>query len=153
MIDLLSLVQHHRVDPGPLVHVGNVQGDEVQRYYQAGFNDITVVESSVGRIRSLRTRFPGVDVREVTGEQPFRLDAPAHVIVVNMPGHELAVLEFAPWDTLSLIIVRTSASDNTSGPSSYDLVTEMVITRGFVEVGSWWYPGEGLDVAFVKVAN
>jgi hypothetical protein len=152
-----ALCRRHQVKSGPLVHVGNAQGREIPEYYEAGFTNITVVESAPDRVRALRTRFPGVDVQEVTGEVGFRLDAAcplAHVAVVNIPGHELAVLEFAPWDSLRLLIVVTSASDNSAGASSYDLLTEVATTRGFVEVDRWKRTADAdLDVAFVKLGS
>jgi len=153
MHELPVLVDRHRIKPGPLVHVGAAQDREIPAYYEAGFLDLTVVDSAAERVRVLRTRFPGVDVREVTGNEGFRLDttAPrAQAAVVNLPGHELAVLEFAPWDTLRLLIVRTSTTDNTNGASSYDLLTEAVTTRGFVEVEQWRRADQDLDVVFVK---
>ena len=156
MIDLIDLVQRHRVDPGPLVHVGSVKGSDIAAYYDAGYTDMTVIQSSAANVRTLRNWFPGVDAREVTGEQRFRLDAvspAAHTVVIGMPGHELAVLEFAPWDSMQLLVVSTTANDNAGGPSSYDLVVEAVTTRGFVEVGSWWNPHDGTDVAFIRVAD
>lgn len=156
MLGFSALCHQHRVEPGPLVHVGDAQGREIPGYYEAGFFDITVVESSNDRVRALRTRFPGVDVQEVTNEGGWRLDAvspAATVAVVNIPGHELAVLEFAPWDSLRLLIVNTSASDNSVGASSYDLVTEVATTRGFVEVDRWKRADTDLDVAFVKLGG
>ena len=153
MHDLTALTRRHRVKPGPLVHVGSAQGREIPAYYQAGFLDITVVDSASERVRALRTRFPGVDIREVTGSEGFRLDATApraQTAVVNLPGHELAVLAFAPWDSLRLLIVTTSAADNTNGASSYDLLTEAVTTRGFVEVEQWLRADQDIDVVFVK---
>lgn len=156
MFGFSALCHQHRVDPGPLVHVGDAQGREIPGYYEAGFFDITVVESSADRVRALRTRFPGVDVQEVTSGGGWRLDAvspAATVAVVNIPGHELAVLEFAPWDSLRLLIVNTSASDNSVGASSYDLVTEVATTRGFVEVDRWKRADTDLDVAFVKLGG
>lgn len=156
MLGFPALCHRHQVKPGPLVHVGGVQGRDVPGYYEAGFFDITVVESAPDRVRALRTRFPGVDVQEVTGEAGFRLDAvspAATVAVVNIPGHELAVLEFAPWDSLRLLIVNTSASDNLAGASSYDLLTEVATTRGFVEVDRWKRTDTDLDVAFVKLGG
>lgn len=156
MFGFSALCRRHQVTPGPLIHVGDAQGREIPGYYEAGFNDITVVESAPDRVRALRTRFPGVDVQEVTGEAGFRLDAAcpaARVAVVNIPGHELAVLEYAPWDSLRLLIVNTSASDNSSGASSYDLLTEIATTRGFVEVDRWKRADTDLDVAFVKLGR
>jgi hypothetical protein len=151
-----ALCHRHRIESGPLVHVGNAQGREIPGYYDAGFADITIVESAPDRVKALRTRFPGVDVQEVTGEAGFRLDAAcpfAAVAVVNIPGHELAVLEFAPWDSLRLLIVTTSASDNSAGASSYDLLTEITTTRGFVEIDRWKRTDTDLDVAFVKLGR
>lgn len=154
-----DLVDRHRVDPGRLVHVGSTVGlgpkDAVTAYYEAGYTDITVVDSDPRRIKALRTRFPGVDVVEVRSDRVFRLDATApdaHTAVVNMSGHELAVLQFAPWSSLRLLTVCTTAADNATGPSSYDLVTETVTTRGFVEVGTWPRLGSGsdIDVAFIR---
>ncbi len=155
MLRFPAVCRRHQVDPGPLIHVGSTQGQYIPSYYEAGFLDIKVIESAPERIRALRTRFPGVDVQEVTGEDGFRLDVvcpDARVAVVNVPGHELAVLEFAPWDTLQLVVVSTATADNTAGPSSYDLVTEVVTTRGFVEVDAV-KNGANLDVAFVKIVN
>lgn len=156
MLPFPALCQRHKVDPkGPLIHVGDAQGRNVPEYYEAGFYDIIVVAPGSDRARALRTRFPGVDVQEVT-EAGFRLDAAsptAQVAVVDVPGHELAVLEFAPWDSLRLLIVNTSASDNSAGASSCDLVTEMATTRGFVEVDRWKRTDTDLDVAFVKLGR
>lgn len=157
-----DLVRRHRVDPGHLVHVGSAQGREIAAYYDAGFTDITVVDSVPDSIRAVRTRFPGVDVKEVTGHDGFRLDAAipvASVVVVQMPGHELAILAHAPWDHLNLLVVGTTHSDSGVYASSYDLVTEAVTTRGFIEVDRWTRSnnrGNGfndLDVAYMKVAD
>lgn len=156
MYGISALCHQHRVESGPLVHVGSAQGREIPGYYDAGFSDITIVESAPDRVKALRTRFPGVDVQEVTGEAGFRLDVAcpfASVAVVNIPGHELAVLEHAPWDSLRLLIVTTSASDNSAGASSYDLLTEIATTRGFVEVDRWKRTDTDLDVAFVKLGR
>lgn len=156
MLEFPALCQRHQVGHGPLIHVGDAQGRDIPGYYEAGFYDITVVESVPDRVRALRTRFPGVFVQEVTGDQGFRLDVScpkAAVAVVNIPGHELAVLEFAPWESLRLLIVNTSASDNSAGASSYDLLTEVATTRGFVEVDRWKRTDSDLDVAFVKLGR
>lgn len=156
MLELSALVRRHRITPGPLVHVGAAQDREIPAYYEAEFFDITVVDSVPDRVRALRTRFPGVDVREVTDGEGLRLDAiapGAHAAAVNLPGHELAVLEFAPWDTLRLLIVRTTTADNANGANSYDLLTEVVTTRGFVEVDQWQRSGQDLDAVFVKSAD
>lgn len=160
MQDFPDLVRRHRVDPGHLVHVGNAQGREITAYYEAGFTNITVVDSAPERIRAVRTRFPGVEVREVTGHEGFRLDATtpdAKVAVVQIPGHELTVLTHAPWGSLDLLVVGTTHTDET--PSPYDLVTEAVTTKGFVEVDRWTRSnngrggGDDLDVVFMKVAD
>lgn len=156
MLGFPALCRRHQVGHGPLVHVGDAQGRDIPGYYEAGFYDITVVESVPDRVRALRTRFPGVLVQEVTGQTGFRLDAScpkAAVAIVNIPGHELAVLEFAPWESLRLLIVNTSASDNSAGASSYDLLTEVATTRGFVEVDRWKRTDSDLDVAFVKLGR
>lgn len=154
-----DLVRRHRVDPGALVHVGDADGEAIPAYYEAGFTDITVVDTDPERLRALRTRFPGVDAKQVTEFEldGFRLDAvtsKVQVLVVNMPGHELTVLASAPWDRLSLLVVETSAHLTVTHATAYDLVTEVVTTRGFVEVDRWTRSGEVSDlrVAFNKVS-
>lgn len=137
MHEFPELVRRHQVDPGPLVHVGAAQNREIPAYYEAGFFDITVVDSAPERTKEVRTRYPGVNVVELTGADGLRLDADilsAHVVVVNVPGHELTVLDTTPWADLALLIVATNAKDAINAASSYDLVTEAVTTRGFVEV-------------------
>ena len=144
-----DLVRRHNVTPGPLVHVGGLLGDEIEAYYEAGFYDITVVRigSDVAR-RHMRNRFPGVDVRDGVG-----LDATAPaVLIINTPGQELEALQFTPWDDLRLIVVETT--DNAASgltASQYDLVTEAITTRGFVEVDRWTRSDVGgLRVAFMS---
>lgn len=149
-----DLIDRHRVDPGRLVHVGSTEGDAVRSYYQAGYFDIRVVDSDPEHIKALHTRYPGVAT--INAQGPFRLDAiapNAHTVVVNTPGRELAVIQFLPWSDLRLLVVGTTAADNVNGPSSYDLVTETVTTRGFVEVDRWDRGGGGsdLDVAFMRL--
>lgn len=148
MHEFPELVRRHRVDPGPLMHVGAAQAREIPTYYEAGFFDITVVESDHERAKALRTRFPGVNVVEDTG-----LDAPVRAVTVNVPGRELEVLDLIPWASLTLLTVATTAKDGANAASSYDLVTEAVTTRGFVEVDRWTrHPAEGADtfVAYLR---
>lgn len=148
MNELPELIRRHQVDPGPLVHVG--AAPDVPAYYQAGYSDITVVDSAPERVRALRTRFPGVNVVEVTGAEDFRPGAgvfSAHTVVINTPGHELAVLGQTLWNNLVLLIVATNLKDADNAASPYDLVTEVVTTRGFVEVDRWTrHPADGADV-------
>jgi len=144
-----ELVRRHRVDPGPLVHVGGLQDRAIPAFYEAGFFDITVVDSDPERVRALRTRFPGVDFSTEGAE---RIDA-ASVLVINTPGYELDLLSFVPWGNLTLLIVATNTKDGDSAVSSYDLVTELVTTRGFIEVDRWTrepYDGADTNVAFLR---
>lgn len=152
--ELADLVRRHRVDPGRLVHVGTVTGREIPAYYDAGYVDITVVCADQRQIRAVRTRFPGVDAVE-TRDELASTSLGAHTFVVNVPGHELALMQFTPWTSSQLLIVATSTADTENGPSSCDLVTETVTTRGFVEVDRWERSGGGgaVDVAFLKVAD
>ena len=150
MNEFPELIRRHQVDPGPLVHVGAAQRHEIPAYYEAGFSDITVIDSAPERVKSLRTRFPGVFIVEMTGNETLRLDARARVVTVNVPGHELAVLDALPWDNLTLLTVATTAKDGADAASSYDLVTEAVTTRGFVEVDRWTrHPHDAADVNVV----
>jgi hypothetical protein len=153
-----DLVRRHRVDPGRLVHVGETQDRAIPTYYDAGYFDITIVESDPQRVRAVRTRFPGVSVIDTSVGEYRRLDAvadDAHTLVINDSGHELKLLTEAPWASLELLIVATDDTPPVDGPSPYDLVTEAVTTRGFVEVDSWPRRGggAGLDVAFMKIAD
>lgn len=156
MHEFPELIRRHQVDPGPLLHVGAAQDRQIPAYYEAGFSDMTIVDSAPERIREVRTRFPGVNVLEVTGSNDFRPGAgafSAHTVVINTPGHELAVLDTALWADLTLLIVATNTQDATNAASSYDLVTEAVTTRGFVEVDRWTRdPRSGADtiVAFLR---
>lgn len=156
MQEFPELTHRHQVDPGPLVHVGAAQDHQIPAYYEAGYFDITIVDSAPERIREVRTRFPGVNVVEVTGHDDFRPGAgvfSAHTVVVNVPGHELAVLNGTLWNNLALLIVATNAKDAVNAASSYDLVTEAVTTRGFVEVDRWTRdPRSGADtiVAYLR---
>lgn len=156
MLGFATLVRRHRVDPGPLVHVGNIRSQQIPAYYEAGFYDITVVESIPEQVRMLRTRFPGVDVQEVTGNKGFRLDATApaaSVVVIDVFGHELDILEHAPWDGLRLLVVGTTTTSD-SGASPCDLVIEAVTTRGFVEVDRQARSADqGVYVVFAKIAE
>lgn len=156
MREFPELIRRHQVDPGPMVHVGAAQGHEIPAYYEAGFFDITVIDSAPERVKSVRTRFPGVDVIEMTSADDFRPGAgvfSSPVVVVNMPGHELAILDTVIWGDLALLIVATNAKDASNAASPYDLVTEAVTTRGFVEVDRWIRdPRSGADtvVAFLR---
>lgn len=145
MHEFPELIRRHQVDPGPLVHVGAAQAREIPAYYEAGFFDITVVDPDPERAKALRTRFPGVNVVE-----DLRLDAPVHAVTVNEPGRELDVLDTLPWASLTLLIVATTSKDGANAASSYDLVTEAVTTRGFVEVDRWTRHPVDLHVAFIR---
>lgn len=161
IINVSDLIARHLVDLGHVVHVGAVEGPEIAAYYEAGFSHITVVDADPERVRSIRTRYPGVDVvqavctpAEARGNDDVevrRLDAiapEAKIVTINSPGNERAILAHAPWDSLKLAIVGTCTADD---PSPYDLVTEIATTRGFVEVDRWTrsYPTL-LDVAYMK---
>lgn len=154
-----DLIARHRVDPGHLVHIGAHGGQAVPFYYEAGFNQITMLVSGSNRATVLRTRFPGVDVRcvPIFGEGSDRLDAlfpRARVMIVSEPGGELAILASVPWDSVDLLIISTSIIKITDFASPYDLVTEAVTTRGFVEVDRWTREHTGsLDVIFMKGAR
>lgn len=156
MHEFPELIRRHQVDPGPMVHVGAAQGHEISAYYEAGFFDITVVDSAPERVKSVRTRFPGVDVVAVETSDDFRPGAgifSAKFVVINTPGHELNVLNTVIWGDLALLIVATNAKDASNAASPYDLVTEAVTTRGFVEVDRWTRdPRSGADtvVAFLR---
>jgi len=143
-----DLIERHRLTPGRLVHIGSTEALSVPDYYEAGYTDITVIDADPERIKSVRTRFPGVNAVE-TQDELASVGSNAHTFVINTPGHELALTQFIPWDSLQLLIVRTTAADNANGPSSYDLVTETAATRGFTEVDRW-ARGADLDVAFLK---
>lgn len=144
----VDLIERHKLTPGRLVHVGSTEPESIPDYYEARYFDITVIDADPERIKSVRTRFPGVNAVETTDElASLRLDA--HTVVINTPGHELALMQFIPWDSIELLIVRTSAADNANGPSSYDLVTETATVRGFVEVDQRG-GGADLEVAFLK---
>ena len=156
MHEFPELIRRHQVDPGRLVHVGAAQGREIPAYYEAGFFDITIVDAAPERVREVRTRFPGVNVVEVTSATDFRPGAgvfSAHTVVINTPGHELAVLDGPLWNDLVILIVATNAKDTGNAASPYDLVTEAVTTRGFVEVDRWTRdPRSGADtiVAYLR---
>lgn len=148
MHEFPELIRRHQVDPGPLAHVGAAQAREIPAYYEAGFSDITVVETDPERAKALRTRFPGVNVVE-----DLALDAQVQAVTVNEPGRELEILDLIPWASLTLLTVATTAKDGADAASSYDLVTEVVTTRGFVEVDRWTrHPEDGADinVAFIR---
>lgn len=132
-----DLISRHRVDPGHLVHVGVIRDQEVSYYYEAGFSHITVAYPDPMVAKVIRTRFPGVDVNM---DEERRLDAiapDARVLVVRTPGNEVSTLLAAPWSFLDLIIVETCTAIGDDPASTYDLVTEIVTTRGFVEVERW----------------
>ena len=157
-----GLIARHRVDPGHLVHAGVRGREAVPFYHEAGYTRITVIEPAPGEAWVLRSQFPSVDVIQgscspAKDNHALRLDAAApraHAVVVNDPGSELAVLAGVPWDTLDLLIVNTSTSDVTEFASAYDLVTEVVTTRGFVEVDRWTRDTDGtLDAVFMKGAR
>ena len=156
----LDLVTRHQVDPGHLVHVGTVNGPEISAYRLAGFDHVTVVNADPDQARALQGRFPWVDAQrmvctlaETRGDDTIevrRLDAiapSANVAVINSLGHERAILASAPWDSLDLLIVGTCTANE---PSMYDLVTEIVTTRGFVEVDRWTRDASNHDVAYIK---
>jgi len=78
------------------------------------------------------TRTVGVALRRLDAIAPD-----AQVAVIDAQGHELEVLSAAPWDSLQMVIVETCTVDDPTVASSYDLVTEAVTTKGFVEVDRW----------------
>lgn len=148
-----TLVQRHQVDPGPLVHVGSAQHREIPTYYGAGFLDITVVDSDPQRVKNVRTRFPGVNVVEMEDLRPGAGIFSAHTVVINAPGHELGILDEALWNNLHMLIVATDIKGSGNAASPYDLLTEAVTTRGFVEVDRWTrVPSDsaGLYVAYLR---
>lgn len=53
-----TLVKRHRVAPGPLVHVGAHEGQEMPFYREAGFTDVTLVEPIPELAAKLRDEFP-----------------------------------------------------------------------------------------------
>lgn len=168
-----ELVRRHSLHPGRLVHVGARDGHEVFAYDQAGFADLVLIEPAPERVLRLRRRFPGARVIQAACSDRegradlmtqsngplrdvalMRLDVAAplsRAAVVDTPGHERAVLAAAPWLTLDVVIVRTTARrGEATGVSPYDLVTEIVTTKGFVEVDRWTRPDSGdVDVVFI----
>lgn len=159
-ISISDLIARHLVDLGHIVHVGAVEGPEIAAYYEAGFYRITVVDADPDRVRSIRTRYPGVEVEqavcspaETRGNDEIkvrRLDAiapSAKIVVINSPGHGRAILATAPWSSIELVIVGTCTTDE---PSEYDLMTEAVTTRGYVEVDRWTRNASTQDVAYLK---
>lgn len=141
---LADLIERHRLTPGRLVHVGQVGADTIPGYYDAGFIDITVFYADREHIKQVRTRFPGVNAVDNLVDTAL----PAQTYVIDVPGHELALVQLIPAE-VELLIVRTAVDDNSTGPSSYDLLTEAATTRGFVEVGQWG-GGADLGVAYLK---
>lgn len=157
-----GLVARHRVDPGYLVHVGVCGREAVPFYHEAGYTHITVIEPAPDEAWALRHQFPGIEVIQgscapAKDNRALRLDAitpRAQTVVVNDPGSELAILAGAPWGAIDLLIVNTSTSDTTDFANAYDLVTEVVTTRGFVEVDRWTRDTDGaVDVVFMKGAR
>jgi FkbM family methyltransferase len=59
----------------------------------------------------------------------------AEAAVIDVQGHEMAVLAAAPWDTLRLVMVETlhGVEDATLSPP-YEQVAEFMAGRGFTEV-------------------
>ncbi len=147
MFDFPALVHLHRIRPGRLMHVGPVGLGTIPGYYEAGYSDITVFYADREHIKSVRTRFPGVNA---VSELPDT-SLPAQTCVIDMPGYELSLVQLIPAE-VELLAVSTSASDNTNGASSYDLLTEVTTTRGFVEIDRQKRAdGATIDVAFVNL--
>lgn len=70
-----------------------------------------------------------------------RLDAvcpDADVAVIDVQGHEMAVLAAAPWDTLRVVVVETLHGVDDPGLSPpYEAMVSYMAGRGFVEVRRW----------------
>lgn len=58
----------------------------------------------------------------------------ADAAVVDVQGHELAVLSAAPWATLRLVMVETCTVDDPTLSPLYDDVVAFMAARGFVEL-------------------
>jgi FkbM family methyltransferase len=85
----------------------------------------------------LRPNF-GDDVTSVISVPTRRLDdicPDADAAVIDVQGHEMAVLAAAPWDTLRLVMVETlyGVEDAALSPP-YDTVVEFMAGKGFTEI-------------------
>lgn len=131
----------------------DVNGTAVLRV-PARTNMATLVDGLAGRELEVVTR---------------RLDevAPdADVAVVDVQGHEFAVLDAAPWDSLRAVVVETCTVDDPALSPPYDAMVAYMAARGFVELARfardydwiqlWAYRrttstgGEVRDVIFVR---
>lgn len=145
------------------MYVGMHGGEAIPFYHEAGYVHITVITPSPDEAWGLRSSFPSAEVvgascAPAQDKNALRLDAvvpTAQTVIVNDPGNELAILAGVPWDSVDLLIVSTNTASKATGfASAFDLVTEVVTTRGFVEVDRWTRDLDGvLDVAFMKGAR
>jgi len=110
------------------------------------FPDVTVVEAAcsdaegtatlhIPRRTNMATLVP---MDGATVEVPLvRLDAiapDADGAVIDVQGHEFAVLAAAPWDSLRVVMIETCTIDDPTLSPPYDAVVEYMADRGFVEV-------------------
>lgn len=85
---------------------------------------------------NMATLVPGLDGSTVK-VPTRRLDdiAPdADAAVIDVQGHEFAVLAAAPWDSLRLLVVETCTIDAPTLSPRYDVTVEYMAERGFREV-------------------
>lgn len=110
------------------------------------FPDVTVVEAAcsdaegtatlhIPRRTNMATLIP---VDGYTIKVPLvRLDAvapDADGAVIDVQGHEFAVLDAAPWGSLRVLMVETCTVDDPTLSPPYDAVVAYMAERGFAEV-------------------
>ena len=85
---------------------------------------------------NMATLVPGLDGSTVK-VPTRRLDdiAPdADAAVIDVQGHEFAVLSAAPWESLRLVVVETCTIDAPTLSPLYDVTVQYMAERGFREV-------------------
>jgi len=109
--------------------------------------DATVVEAACSDVdgtavlriparTNMATLVDGLEGREVR-VATRRLDgiAPdADVAVIDVQGHEYAVLSAAPWESLRAVVVETCTVEDPTLSPTYESMVEYMAGRGFVEV-------------------
>lgn len=85
---------------------------------------------------NMATLVPGLDGRtiEVATRRLDEIAPDADALVLDVQGHEFAVLAAAPWNSLRVIVVETCTLDDPTLSPPYDAMTAYMADRGFTEM-------------------
>jgi FkbM family methyltransferase len=143
------------------------------------FVDVQVVEAACSDVdgtavltvparTNMASLVPGLAGRqlEVVTRRLDGIAPDADALVVDVQGHEFAVLAAAPWDSLRAVVIETCTVDDPTLSPPYDATVEYMAGRGFAELAwfardydwiqRWAYRrttrtgGEVRDVIFVR---